>query len=178
MRDIPAPNIVAGVKKSNLRQIVQQRLREQGHRCSCIRCREVRGREVDPESLALQRFAYETDVSRECFLAATTADGLLAGFLRLSPPRETPPLAELEGCAVIREVHVYGPALPLGAREQGLAQHGRVGTRLIAEAKRIAQEAGFEQMAVIAAVGTRPYYARHGFRLRETYMLGSAQAAC
>jgi elongator complex protein 3 len=170
MRDIPAPNIVAGVKKSNLRQIVQQRLKQTGDRCRCIRCREIRGREVDPASLGLQVIEYETDVTAERFLAAQTADGLLAGFLRLSLPHEKPPIAELEGQALIREVHVYGPALPLGAREEGRAQHASVGTRLIAEAKRIAGEAGFERIAVIAAVGTRPYYSAHGFRLGETYM--------
>ena len=41
-RDIPADDIVAGSKRSNLRQLVRQRLAEEGRRCSCIRCREVR----------------------------------------------------------------------------------------------------------------------------------------
>ncbi|MEM3356952.1 MAG: tRNA uridine(34) 5-carboxymethylaminomethyl modification radical SAM/GNAT enzyme Elp3, partial [Candidatus Bathyarchaeia archaeon] len=40
-RDIPAPLIVAGVDRSNLRQLVQQKLKEEGLRCRCIRCREV-----------------------------------------------------------------------------------------------------------------------------------------
>ncbi|MGQ9726843.1 MAG: tRNA uridine(34) 5-carboxymethylaminomethyl modification radical SAM/GNAT enzyme Elp3, partial [Candidatus Bathycorpusculaceae bacterium] len=40
-RDIPAPLIVAGVNRSNLRQLVQQKLKEKGLRCRCIRCREV-----------------------------------------------------------------------------------------------------------------------------------------
>ncbi|MCX7681025.1 MAG: tRNA uridine(34) 5-carboxymethylaminomethyl modification radical SAM/GNAT enzyme Elp3, partial [Anaerolineae bacterium] len=40
MRDIPAPNIVAGVRKSNLRQLVQERMAHEGLPCRCIRCRE------------------------------------------------------------------------------------------------------------------------------------------
>ncbi|UCE43612.1 MAG: tRNA uridine(34) 5-carboxymethylaminomethyl modification radical SAM/GNAT enzyme Elp3, partial [Candidatus Bathyarchaeota archaeon] len=40
-RDIPASLIEAGVNRSNLRQVVSRKLRAQGLRCRCIRCREV-----------------------------------------------------------------------------------------------------------------------------------------
>ncbi len=56
-RDIPAPLIVAGVKQSNLRQLVHQKLKEEGLRCRCIRCREVGHRlladkvKPDPENM-------------------------------------------------------------------------------------------------------------------------------
>src|SRR5208283_6025128 len=47
-RDIPAGLILAGVKKSNLRQLANEKLKEQGGKCQCIRCREVGHRmEVD-----------------------------------------------------------------------------------------------------------------------------------
>jgi elongator complex protein 3 len=61
----------------------------------------------------------------------------------------------------------------LGAREESRAQHGGIGASLIAEARRIARRQGFERIAVIAAVGTRRYYASHGFSLQGTYMIGS-----
>jgi elongator complex protein 3 len=173
MRDIPAPNIVAGVKKSNLRQIVKRHMAQEGLTCQCIRCREVRGRAIDPEALRLERLDYDTDGTRECFLSYVTAQGRLAGFLRLSlpMPQAKPPIVELTGCAVIREVHVYGPALELGARREGTAQHAGLGTRLLDEAQRVAGQAGFRRLAVIAAVGTRPYYRERGFRLDSLYML-------
>jgi elongator complex protein 3 len=41
-RDIPAHHIQAGVKLSNLRQIVHDELARRGQRCGCIRCREIR----------------------------------------------------------------------------------------------------------------------------------------
>jgi elongator complex protein 3 len=171
MRDIPAPNIVAGVKKSNLRQIVQRHLAQQGLACRCIRCREVRGRAIDADALRLERLDYETDHTRECFLSYLTPAGRLAGFLRLSLPRVEPPIAELAGCAVVREVHVYGPALELGARRDGTAQHAGLGTRLLDEARRIARQEGFKRLAVIAAVGTRPYYRERGFAQGELYVV-------
>jgi len=172
MRDIPAPNIVAGVKKSNLRQIVQRYMAQKGLVCRCIRCREVRGQMVDADTLRLERLDYETDCTRECFLSYATPEGRLAGFLRLSLPRAEPAIAELTGCAVIRELHVYGPALELGARRKGAAQHAGLGTRLLDEARRIVHQEGFNRLAVIAAVGTRPYYWKRGFEQGELYVVG------
>ncbi|MBL7065187.1 MAG: tRNA uridine(34) 5-carboxymethylaminomethyl modification radical SAM/GNAT enzyme Elp3 [Anaerolineae bacterium] len=172
MRDIPAPNIVAGVKKSNLRQIVQQYMGQKGLVCRCIRCREVRGQRVDADTLRLERLDYETDCTRECFLTYATPEGRLAGFLRLSLPRAEPAITELTGCAVIRELHVYGPALKLGARREGAAQHAGLGRRLLDEARRIVHQEGFNRLAVIAAVGTRPYYRERGFEQGELYVVG------
>ena len=174
MRDIPAPNIVAGVKKSNLRQIVQRYMAQEGLACRCIRCREVRGQAVDADTLKLKYLDYETDGTRECSLSYVTPEGRLAGFLRLSLPRAEPPIAELAGCAVVRELHVYGPALELGARREGTAQHAGLGTHLLDEARRIARQEGFSRLAVIAAVGTRPYYRERGFEQGELYVVGEA----
>jgi len=171
MRDIPAPNIVAGVKKSNLRQIVQRYMAQKGLACRCIRCREVRSRAVKVDTLRLEQLDYETDATRECFLSYVTPNDRLAGFLRLSLPRAEPPIAELTSCAVIREVHVYGPALELGARREGAAQHAGLGTQLIDKARRIARQEGFNHLAVIAAVGTRPYYRERGFEQGELYVI-------
>ena len=172
MRDIPAPNIVAGVTKSNLRQIVQRRMAQEGTECQCIRCREVRGQEVDADALRLEWLDYETDGTRECFLTYVTPAGQIAGFLRLSLPRDEPSIAELSGCAVVRELHVYGPALELGASRAGVAQHAGLGTRLLEEAQRIARREGFGRLAVIAAVGTRAYYRERGFEQGELYVIG------
>jgi len=171
MRDIPAPDIAAGVTKSNLRQIVQERMAQEGLTCRCIRCREVRGDPVSPEDLQLRVTTYETDATLEHFLAYETSDERLAGFLRLSLPREEPEIEELDGCAVVRELHVYGPAVPLGDRKAGRPQHAGLGARLLEQAQRIARAAGYSRLAVIAAVGTRPYYRERGFRREGTYMI-------
>jgi len=175
MRDIPAPNIVDGVKRSNLRQIVQQHMHSLGQTCQCIRCREVRAAEVNTQDLRLDTIVYDTPVSQEYFLNYVTPENKLAGFLRLSLPtaEAKPPIAEIEGCAMIREVHVYGPALDLDSSSQGEAQHSGLGTSLLKEAYRISQEQGFERLAVIAAVGTRQYYQRRGFQRGEMYMIRS-----
>jgi elongator complex protein 3 len=178
-RDIPADDIVAGVKSSNLRQLAHARMAERGQVCRCIRCREVRGSDVGEADLRLVVHAYETAGSQEQFLSFETSEGRLAGFLRLSlPAQETLETAqvwaaipEIAGAAMIREVHVYGPALEIGAASAGEAQHLGLGRRLIAEAQARARAAGGERLAVISAIGTRRYYARLGFDRGALYMI-------
>jgi elongator complex protein 3 len=176
MRDIPAPNIVVGVKKSNLRQIVQQQMAREGLACHCIRCREVRGDPTNPDELRLETLSYETNATRELFLQYVNRQNDLAGFLRLSLPEAEPPIAELHGCAMIREIHVYGPALGLGTDLETAPQHAGLGTQLIEEARRIAWRAGYDRLAVIAAVGTRPYYRERGFARHQLYMISGGKS--
>lgn len=172
IRDIPTTNVVEGFKKANLRQIAQQRLAAQGQRCQCIRCREVKRARLTIEELRLTTESYETDATIEHFISFVTQDDQIAGFLRLSLPNADAalPLAELAGHAMIREVHVYGPVLPLGEESQGEAQHMGLGTRLVEKAQEIAREAGYGRIAVISAIGTREYYRRLGFALDGLYM--------
>ena len=177
VRDFPTTNVVAGNKKANLRQIAQEKLHEEGRPCRCIRCREIRRDAIHFEELELRDLTYETDATTEHFLSYETAAGFphedrLAGFLRLSLPDPdiNHPLPELTGHAMIREVHVYGPALNLGDDSRGEAQHIGLGTRLIERAKEIARAGGYRRMAVISAIGTREYYARLGFELDGLYM--------
>ena len=76
------------------------------------------------------------------------------------------PLAADE--AMIREVHVYGAVAALGHASTG-AQHTGLGRKLVARACDIAQEAGYERINVISAVGTREYYATLGFEQHGLY---------
>lgn len=173
VRDIPATYIVAGNKRTSLRQDVHAELARRGTRCECIRCREVRDRPVEPDFLRLDDITYRPDGAEEHFLSFVTPEDRLAAFLRLSLPGADSPvtgLRELEGAALIREVHVYGQSLPIGAEQPGAAQHGGLGTRLLEEAERIARERGFRRLAVIAAVGTRRYYLERGFERGELYL--------
>ncbi len=176
IRDIPSTHVVDGNRRTSLRQDVQRELTRRGARCQCVRCREVRGRKVDPASLQLHDLAYHADYAEEHFLSFDTPDDHLAGFVRLSLPTPEAPetgIEELRGAALIREVHVYGQSLPVGAAREGAAQHVGLGTRLLAEAERIARARGFRRMAVIAAVGTRRYYLERGFERGALYLVKS-----
>jgi elongator complex protein 3 len=171
VRDIPTTNVVEGLKKANLRQIAQQRMTERGMKCQCIRCREIKRRNVDLDALTFHDLPYETDATDEHFLSFET-ERHIAGFLRLSLPKPgvQVPVEQLVGQAMIREVHVYGPAIPIGESSSGKAQHIGLGSRLIDKAKKIARMADYRRIAVISAIGTQEYYAKHGFESDDLYM--------
>lgn len=186
IRDFSSHDIVAGNKKPNLRQLVENRLRSQGdvRGIQEIRFREVATGEVPVDELHMEDVSYGTSNTCEHFLQWVTPENRIAGFLRLSLPDEEyvrsfsasgevgleseaacfggGRLPVVPGEAMIREVHVYGMATQLGAGGTS-AQHLGLGRRLIERASEIAREAGYSRLNVISAVGTREYYRHLGF---------------
>ncbi len=178
IRDIPSNNVVEGSKHSSLRQNAQAELARRGQYCQCIRCREVRGRAVEASRLEFDDLVYQTPESEEHFLSFNTPGDRLAGYLRLSFPGDDTPAKispELKDAAIIREVHVYGQSLAVGANQTGAAQHSGLGTRLIEQAEKLARSRGIHRLAVISAIGTREYYAARGFMLGSLYMTKSIE---
>jgi len=179
-RDIPAPVIEAGVQKSNLRQLARQRMDEHGWNCECIRCREVGMNDVAPADLDLELLqdTYEAAGGTEHFLSIEDADlDVLVGFCRLREPGN-PVRRELQDAAVLRELHVYGSELAIGeASDDGGTggtghQHQGHGRRLVAAAERLARDAGYPRLAVIAGIGAREYYREHlGYRQDGPYVV-------
>ncbi|GMV35246.1 MAG: tRNA uridine(34) 5-carboxymethylaminomethyl modification radical SAM/GNAT enzyme Elp3 [Chloroflexi bacterium CFX1] len=174
IRDIPGNNVVEGNRRTSLRQDVHDEMKKRGTKCQCVRCREVKGRAVEISSLALSDLVYPAGEAEEHFISFNTAQDALAGFIRLSLPSQKSPetgLADLNGAALIREVHVYGQSLGVGVEKTGAAQHVGLGTRLLEEAERIAKENRFKKLAVIAAVGARQYYLDRGFERGQYYLV-------
>jgi elongator complex protein 3 len=174
IRDIPSPNVVAGNKRTSLRQDVHKEMERRGDACQCVRCREVRGKKVDARRLQIQDLVYQAGPSEEHFLSFVTPEDKLAGFLRLSLPGvDTPKVGidDLQGAAIIREVHVYGQSLAVGAERHGAAQHIGLGRRLIRRAEKVARQNDYRSLAVISAIGTSQYYLRQGFKRGELYLI-------
>lgn len=174
IRDIPSNNVVEGNRRTSLRQDIQTRLKQRGAHCQCVRCREIRGKTMDLNLLHLDDLIYSSGAAEEHFISFVTQDDKLAGFVRLSLPGKDSPqtgMSDLEDAALIREVHVYGQSLAVGAEKVGAAQHAGLGTRLLEEAERIARTQGFARMVVISAVGTKQYYLERGFERGEYYLV-------
>ncbi|MCC6987211.1 MAG: tRNA uridine(34) 5-carboxymethylaminomethyl modification radical SAM/GNAT enzyme Elp3 [Anaerolineales bacterium] len=174
IRDIPGNNVVDGNRRTSLRQDVHEEMKKRGAKCQCIRCREVKGKTVELSSLKLNDLVYRAGQAEEHFISFNSADDGLAGFIRLSLPSTDSPetgMTDLTGAALIREVHVYGQSLGVGVEKIGAAQHVGLGTRLLEEAEKIAKQKNFHKLAVIAAVGTRPYYLDRGFERGEYYLV-------
>ncbi|MEM2535908.1 MAG: tRNA uridine(34) 5-carboxymethylaminomethyl modification radical SAM/GNAT enzyme Elp3 [Candidatus Hadarchaeales archaeon] len=173
-RDIPLDLVSAGPERGDLRALVQRRMASSGLRCRCIRCREV-GRfkgELSLEELELVRRSYRASGGEEIFLSweAPEKDVLLA-LLRLRLPSSKAHRPELEGAAVVRELHVYGPLVPVGeAPTEGAWQHRGLGKSLLEEAEHLAEERGKEKIAVLSGIGVREYYRKLGYSRQGPYM--------
>jgi elongator complex protein 3 len=172
IRDIPSPDIVVGNKKTNFRQIAEQHVQTLGDKSQDIREREIRGEKFDIKQVKFKVIEFETSTSSEQFLqyvVPTDKGEKLLAFLRLSLPKKNGFIDELKGSAIIREIHVYGPAVKIGSKGKKHAQHLGFGTRLIREAKKRAKKQGYQQISVISAIGTKQYYRKKGFSDGKLY---------
>ena len=178
-RDIPMPLVTSGVENGNLRELALARMKDFGTTCRDVRTREVGINEVKnrirPDQVELVRRDYVANGGWETFLAyEDPRQDILIALLRLRKcAKETTFRPELVGCqtSLVRELHVYGSAVPVHGRNPKKFQHQGYGTLLMEEAERIARhEHGSEKISVISGIGVRSYYARLGYHLDGPYM--------
>jgi len=157
-RDIPAPEIAAGILQSNIRQLVAERM---GNGCRCIRCREVGHVQGDPriEDMGIVERAYEASDGEEMFISFESGHAL-AGYVRL----------RLDDIATIRELKVFGKTVAIGEHAEEW-QHKGLGKRLISIAEERARANGKTMIRVTSGVGVREYYRSLGYRLERPYMV-------
>ncbi|KAJ3805393.1 histone acetyltransferase ELP3 [Lentinula lateritia] len=184
-RDIPLPLVTSGCDNSgNLRELALNRMKDFGAECRDVRFREVGIHEIHhkvrPESVELLRRDYTANGGWETFLSYEDPEkDILVGLLRLRKCSDEGTFrSELVrkngdegGCSIVRELHVYGTAVPVHGRDPTKFQHQGFGTLLMEEAERIAREEhGSIKLAVISGVGTRDYYRKLGYELDGPYM--------
>jgi len=177
-RDIPSPLIEAGVKKSNLGELVYKKLHDLDVNCKCIRCREVghkaaHGLIPDIDNVKLLTEKYRAGEGDEIFLSfEDVKKDILIGFLRLRIPSEHAHRKEIDDkTALIRELHVYGSMMSIGEREEGQWQHLGYGESLLNEAARVASEDyDMEKILVTSGIGARNYYRKFGYEKLGPYM--------
>jgi len=175
IRDIPSPRIITGPAKiSNLRQVIAKEIKKEGWKCKCIRCREIKDKYNLEEKLYLHREDYEASEGKEIFLTFENKKReRLYSLLRLRITQKKHFLPVLQDAAIIREIHTYGQLVPISERKLA-PQHRGLGKKLIKKAEEIAKkEFGLDKIAVISAVGTREYYRKFSYKLRDSYMVKS-----
>nr|ASU54214.1 histone acetyltransferase [Hevea brasiliensis] len=188
-RDIPMPLVTSGVEKGNLRELALARMDDLGLKCRDVRTREAGIQDIHhkikPEEVELVRRDYTANEGWETFLSyedtrqvngsCLMKNGRLVGSETLTAfligCNVTCP--ELMGkCSIVRELHVYGTAVPVHGRDADKLQHQGYGTLLMEEAERIAcREHRSTKIAVISGVGTRHYYRKLGYELEGPYMV-------
>jgi len=183
MRDIPANLIEAGCKKSNLRQLVQERLEQLGDKCNCIRCREYgisKKRKIIEVSsfddIQLYRLDYEASKGKEIFLSyENKKEEYLVGYLRLRKPSELAHRSELNdgNTMIVREIKVVGELVPKGLKPERYIQiqHRGYGKLLMENAEKISsEEFNAKKLAVISGIGVRDWFYGMGYELDNVYV--------
>jgi elongator complex protein 3 len=181
-REIESEDILYGYKSSNIRQILQQKLTEQGLQCNCIRCREVGIKKLtnyENIKITTKRIDYASSNGKEIFLSLEDDENnILFGFLRLrklARPYRTE-LREKNGSpsAIVRELHVFGQLVDIGRNNDFLissSQHKGYGSKLLEIAENIVKnEFGLNTISIISAIGTRQYYKKFGYLLNGPYV--------
>jgi ELP3 family radical SAM enzyme/protein acetyltransferase len=166
VRDFPMKIILGGTKLTHMHDIVLKQLKEEGKRCLCIRCREVKRTAYIEEPTIVCR-EYRSSNGIEYFISSELADKTLLGFCRLRLPvgkyhitkYPIEQLEELQHCALIRELHVYGDVTTqLEKIKTHSAQHRGIGKLLLKNAEYLAKYNGYPAIAVISGIGVQDYY--------------------
>ena len=175
-RDIPATLIEAGVKKSNLGELVYNKLAEKHVDCQCIRCREIghkkTSREYSLDEYDLFRETYIACEGEENFLSIEDVnEETIAGFLRLRFPSKNHFRSEItDKTSLVRELHVYGNMIKIGDKNPKIGQHTGFGEKLLKEAENLSVDRGYEEVAIISGIGTRNYDRKFGYEKVGPYM--------
>ena len=175
-RDIPSTLIEAGVQKSNLGELVYNKLDENHINCQCIRCREI-GHKKTNENYALEDFrlfkeSYTACGGEETFISIEDKnEESIAGFLRFRIPSQNTFRPEItDKTALIRELHVYGNMIQIGDKNPSIGQHTGFGEKLLMEAENLAIDNDKDEIAIISGIGTRNYYRKFGYERKGPYM--------
>jgi elongator complex protein 3 len=170
MREIPPEYMIAGTKRIDLRKLVHEEMKKQDKKCNCIRCREIgfairdkKLSEID-KNLRLNVIIYQASHETEYFLEIVNNHDTIFGLIRLRLLKNSKTL-------LVRELHVYGPALEIGKKDKFKQQHTGLGKELMEEAEKIAKKHKLKEIKVISGVGVREYYKNLGYKLKGDYMV-------
>jgi len=175
-RDIPTDKVVAGIMKSNLRELVEKECEKNEIKIKEIRYREVghkvaKGIIPDHENIELCRIDYNASDGKDVFLSfEDSKNDVLFGFIRLRIPNKPFRKEINDKTGIIRELHIYGSVVNIGKKKESAWQHKGFGKKLLEEAERIAKEFEMKKVVVISGVGVREYYRKFDYKFDGIYM--------
>jgi elongator complex protein 3 len=167
-RDIPTFMTKAGVDMTNLRQILQEEMKNEKIECNCIRCREITRAQSKKEKVKIHIRKYNASYGIEFFISVESGKSLI-GLCRLRIPSETNRQEITKKTGLIRELHVYGAVEKIG--EKGKIQHKGYGKKLLKIAEDICKLLKKDKVVIISGVGVRGYYRNLGYRKQGPYMV-------
>ena len=197
IRDIPDFYITAGNNIPNYRQNIEEEMKSRGIYCMDIRNREPKNNLNALEASKNMKLIvrnYKASGGDEYFISFESLnEKYIYGFCRLRLSKELGYVDDikprihrkgkedniekkinifpfLNGCAMIRELHVYGNMTKVNNNNFHI-QHMGLGKRLVFKSEEIAIAHKYKKIAVISGVGVRKYYEKRGFKFDNNYMI-------
>ncbi len=168
LRDIPTFATTAGVDRTNLRQYADEKAKQEHILCRDIRSREIWQKEIiGVPHVVIRKF--RASGCDEYFISIESHDAIL-GFVRLRMVNRSLHEVITTKSGLIRELHVYGQAIPIGKTSEK-AQHRGFGKMLMQTAETLCQEQGRDKIVVISGVGVREYYKKIGYEKEGPFMV-------
>lgn len=167
IRDIPNDYISHGNRNGHLREIIDNQTPGSNE----IRKREIRNVKLTEKPILLID-KFTSSGKTEYFIRYQTRDKKhILGFCRLRLGNESNPfLPELDGTAIIRELHVYGKTTIVSDKSGGV-QHLGLGKKLVRKAEWLSLRNGYTKICITSGVGVREYYKNKlGYHLEGLYM--------
>lgn len=177
-RDIPIW-LVENYEYGNLREMAWDYMEKKGWGRRGIRNREVghkiqkKGIKPREKDVQLLRTEYQASHGKELFLSYEDVKrDILLGFLRLRKPSPYAHRKEInEDTILVRELHVFGPLVPIDKKKREAWQHKGYGEKLMQKAEKITtNEFNAEKILVISGIGARNYYRKLGYQKEGPYM--------
>jgi ELP3 family radical SAM enzyme/protein acetyltransferase len=191
IRDIPVSIVCGGTKRSSLRSELDRDMESLNMLSSCIRYREAGNsrnlNRITKLKPIIKEICFEASGGIEYFISYESQDEnpILYSFLRLRLSKNSGKInnkiifPELINTAIVRELHTYGKVIPckdnlkyyknnsifINQDDSNKSQHKGFGKKLLDRAEQIAQNNGFNRIAVISGVGVREYYRKIGYNL-------------
>jgi|TARA_Y100000310_G_C20652184_1_gene800054 elongator complex protein 3 len=176
-RDIPTFMTEAGVDKTNLRQYVEKLCKEKGIKCRCIRCREaginiMNNKTININNIQIKIIGYEASKGKEFFIAAEDKkNDILFGYCRLRFPSQFLRKEITKDSSLVRELHIYSLAVPIGKKSDESFQHRGIGKKLLKTAEEVSSKNRKDKIVVISGIGARQYFAKLGYKKQGPYMV-------
>lgn len=174
IRDFPNDYIYneqTGADNTNMRQQLLDHMKNNNINSLEIRNREVKNTIWNGDYIIVVR-NYKASNGIEYFISAESNDcKIIYGYARLRlDDGKNKPIEELNDCALLREVRVYGMVTQVNKDPKHI-QHKGIGKKLINYAENIAKENKYNKMAVIAAEGNKKYYEKINYIEYKYYMI-------
>jgi elongator complex protein 3 len=127
---------------------------------------------ININNIQIKIIGYEASKGKEFFIAAEDKkNDILFGYCRLRFPSQFLRKEITKDSSLVRELHIYSLAVPIGKKSDESFQHRGIGKKLLKTAEEVSSKNRKDKIVVISGIGARQYFAKLGYKKQGPYMV-------